>query len=81
MRYGAIKNEIFKHLAEQTCFNYLLHTTKNYAILDARYNYNLHLGGAWRHLETGRVTTIQALLSFEWVTADSWLDLGVRIDG
>ena len=61
VRYGAIKNEISKHLAEQTCFNYLLHTTKNYAILDARYNYNLHLGGARRHLETGRVTTIQEI--------------------
>ncbi len=61
VRYGEIKNDFCKHLAEQTCFNYLLHTTKNYSILDATYNYNVHLGCARRNSDTGRVTTIQEI--------------------
>ncbi len=61
VRYGEIKNDFSKHLAEQTCFNYLLHTTKNYSLLDATYNYNLHLGCARRNPETGRVTTNQEI--------------------
>jgi hypothetical protein len=61
VRYGEIKNDFSKHLAEQTCFNYLLHTTKNYSVLDATYNYNLHLGYARRNQRTGKVTTIQEI--------------------
>ena len=61
VRYGEIKNDFSKHLAEQTCFNYLLHTTKNYSVLDATFNYNLHLGCARRNPDTGKVTTIQEI--------------------
>ena len=61
VHYDDIKNDFCKHLAEQTCFNYLLHTTKNYSVLDATFNYNLHLGSARRNPDTGRVTTIQEI--------------------